>query len=153
LVRPLCSQMSRCPSTMMKSCGPLVVAAWPRRGAAANRPAPSSDLLCEKKSLRLSPALILKIKFQPELHLALRFGRSGLGEVSFSKRVADVRELRFVEDVERLHAKFEASPLGDRKLLLQAEIDIVDPRIAQCAVTGVSKGIRCLPHESGGIEP
>src|SRR5262249_15262358 len=58
-----------------------------------------------------------------------------------------------VEDVECLGAKLETSPLSDGKLLLQAEINVVDARIPQRPVSRVAKRIGRLPRKSGGIEP
>src|SRR6516225_83451 len=95
---------------------------------------------------------ISKIEFQPELHLALRLRRSGFAEVGVSERVADVGELRFVEDVERFCSKLEAFPLLDAKLLLQAEIDVVDTRIAQRSIACVAERIGSLSDEGRGVE-
>src|SRR5215472_14514083 len=65
----------------------------------------------------------------------------------------DVRELGLVEDVECFRPELEPLALGDGKLLLQAEIDIVNAGIAQRAVSRVAECVRRLADEGGGVEP
>src|SRR5215831_17138147 len=141
LVRPLCSQMSRCPSTITKSCGPLVVAAWDRRDADANRLAPSNEPLCEKKFLRLMLLSInpsvpagLKLKSHPqrELHvpreILLDNGHRPEQRACQAGRWSLI--YRCVGYIERLAAELHHHALSEPRLLEERHIDCGLPGIA-----------------------